>query len=69
MYLNVTELIILLTLYVWGFERIVKIITDYSPKQLQTIGLSNRDYVYCAVEIQDLYATNVHECHVSNDCT
>lgn len=69
MYLNVIELIILLALYVWGFERIITIITDYSPKQRQPIGLSSTDYVYCAVEIQDLYATNVHEFHASNNCT
>jgi hypothetical protein len=52
-----------------GFDRIITIITDYSPKKRQQIGLSSTDDVYCAVEIQDLYATNVHDFHASNNCT
>ena len=52
-----------------GFDRIITIITDYSPKQCQPIVLSSTDYVYCAVEIQDLYATNVRKFPASNNCT
>ena len=45
-----------------GFGRIITVlvVTNYSSKQRQPTGLSSADYVYCAVGIQDLYATNVH---------